>query len=211
MKNTVKQAPRARGPGAAARAVLDAAEALAQTRGYNGFSYADIAARLGVTKASLHYHFASKAELGRALIERYHAGFAAALEAIDQATDEPCAKLERYVALYDAVMRNDRMCLCGMLARTGDAARADAAAAARVLRRQRALARGGTRAGVPRRPFMFSEGASERARVLLGSLEGAMLVARSYADPKRFRAAADSLLAYLCKAAPGPSPRARLA
>ena len=62
-----------------------------------------------------------------------------------------------------------------------------------------------------RRLFLFSGAASERARVLLGALEGAMLVARSYADPKRFRAAADSLLADLCKAAPGPSPRARLA
>jgi TetR/AcrR family transcriptional repressor of nem operon len=210
MKKTTKQAPRARGPGAAARAVLDAAEALAQTRGYNGFSYADIAARLGVTKASLHYHFASKAELGRALIERYHAGFAAALEAIDQATDEPGAKLERYVALYDAVVRNDRMCLCGMLA-------AEHATLPEPMQRQlrvffdanerwlAAVLEQGCRTG----RFMCSERASARARVLLGALEGAMLVARSYGDPQRFRAAADFLLADLCKAAPGTAPQAR--
>jgi TetR/AcrR family transcriptional repressor of nem operon len=36
-----------------------------QTRGYNGFTYADIAAELGIAKASLHHHFASKALLGR--------------------------------------------------------------------------------------------------------------------------------------------------
>src|SRR5271166_5391358 len=108
--------PASAAPTAAARAILDAAERLAQTRGYNGFSYADVAAQLGVTKASLHYHFPSKAELGRALIERYHAGFVEALGIIDREVDEPCGKLERYVALYDAVMRNDRMCLCGMLA-----------------------------------------------------------------------------------------------
>lgn len=103
-------------PTAAARAILDTAEALAQTRGYNGFSYADIAAQLGVTKASLHYHFPSKAELGRALIERYHRAFAAAFDSISAETAEPCKKLERYVALYDAVLQKDRMCLCGMLA-----------------------------------------------------------------------------------------------
>jgi TetR/AcrR family transcriptional repressor of nem operon len=48
--------------------VLDVAERLLQTRGYNGFSYADVAAELKITKASLHYHFACKAELGEALI-----------------------------------------------------------------------------------------------------------------------------------------------
>ena len=74
---------RAAPPTAAATAILDAAERLAQTLGYNGFSYADIAAQLGVTKASLHYHFPSKAELGGALIERYRVVFGAALAAID--------------------------------------------------------------------------------------------------------------------------------
>src|SRR5271170_1076386 len=103
-------------PTAAATAILDVAEQLAQTRGYNGFSYADIAAQLGVTKASLHYHFPSKAELGRALIERYHGLFGAALDAIDRQTDEPREKLRQYVGLYDSVLSNERMCLCGMLA-----------------------------------------------------------------------------------------------
>src|SRR6266851_3631211 len=102
-------------PTAAATAILDVAERLAQTRGYNGFSYADIAAELGVTKASLHYHFPSKAELGRALIERYHGLFCAALDAIDRQTKPPQEKLKRYVGLYDAVLSNERMCLCGML------------------------------------------------------------------------------------------------
>ena len=35
------------------RRALDVAERLVQTRGFNGFSYADIAEALGVTKASL--------------------------------------------------------------------------------------------------------------------------------------------------------------
>ena len=40
-----------------------------QTRGYNGFSYADIAAELGVTKATLHFHYATKEQLGVRLID----------------------------------------------------------------------------------------------------------------------------------------------
>src|SRR5258708_3171983 len=82
---------------AAAPAIFDVDEQLAKTKGYNGFSYADIAAQLGVTKASLHYHFPSKAELGCALIERYRTVFGTALQAIDQEADEPYKKLRRYV------------------------------------------------------------------------------------------------------------------
>src|ERR1700723_2046302 len=99
---------RSASPTDAATAILDAAERLAQTRGYNGFSYADIATQLGVTKASLHYHFPSKAELGRALIERYRGVFAAALDAIDQQTTDPHEKLKQYVGLYNSVLSNQR-------------------------------------------------------------------------------------------------------
>src|SRR5829696_1106381 len=96
--------------------ILDFAERLAQTRGFNGFSYADIAEELAVTKASLHYHFPSKSELGRALMVRYQVVFGRALESIDGEGGTGVEKLERYIALYDGVMRDDRMCLCGMFA-----------------------------------------------------------------------------------------------
>ena len=47
--------------GRTAEQILDVAEGLVQTRGFNSFSYADIAKQLGITTASLHYHFGSKA------------------------------------------------------------------------------------------------------------------------------------------------------
>ena len=184
----------------AAQNILDIAEQLAQTRGYNGFSYADIAERLGVTKASLHYHYRSKAELGCALIERYRGVFSKALEAVDRQATAPAEKLQRYVGLYDAVMHNDRMCLCGMLA-------AEYATLPLPMQKQLRLffdfnekwltvvLASGRRSG----SFAFKEAPSERARVLLSTLEGAMLVARSYGDPHRFRAAADHVLGDICK------------
>ncbi len=88
--------------------ILDVAERLVQTSGFNGFSYADISAELGITKASLHHHFATKAELGRALIERYSEAFSAALKVVDQRGGDAAAKLERYVKLYQEVFRKDR-------------------------------------------------------------------------------------------------------
>ena len=183
---------------AAATAILDVAEGLAQTRGYNGFSYADIAAKLGVTTPSLHYHFRSKADLGCALIDRYQKIFGTELEAIDRQGGSCVEKLRRYAALYDTVIMNDRMCLCGMLA---------AEYATLPLAMQKGLTlffdanerwltvvlERGVRAG----EFQFKESPNARARVLFGALEGAMLVARSYHDPLRFQAAAKYLLADL--------------
>ena len=96
--------------------ILYVAERLVQLRGFSGFSYADIAAELHITKASLHYHFAGKAELGRALIERYAERFTAALEAIDQHETDPVEKIRAYSAIYADVLSERRMCLCGMLA-----------------------------------------------------------------------------------------------
>ena len=84
----------------AAQRIMDTAEQLAQTCGFNGFSYADIAVRLGVTKASLHYHFPTKAELGRALIARYHVKFAQELAAIGASAAGPSGHLRSYMDLY---------------------------------------------------------------------------------------------------------------
>ena len=70
--------------------ILDVAERLVQTRGFNNFSYADIAKELEITTASLHYHFRGKAELGQALITRYAERFGDSLERID--TEVPDAR-----------------------------------------------------------------------------------------------------------------------
>jgi len=52
-----------------AEQILDLAETLIQTRGYSAFSYQDIADSLGIRKASIHYHFPSKTDLGIAVVE----------------------------------------------------------------------------------------------------------------------------------------------
>src|SRR5436190_21828784 len=108
--------PRQRADADTATRILDVAERLVQVRGFNGFSYADIASELGISKASLHYHFAGKAELGEALIERYATRFADALDAIDASAGDAPGKLDAYADIYADVLRDHRMCLCGMLA-----------------------------------------------------------------------------------------------
>lgn len=51
--------------------ILDMAEQLSRTRGFNGFSYRDISEPLGIKNAAVHYHFPTKADLGVALVRRY--------------------------------------------------------------------------------------------------------------------------------------------
>ena len=181
-----------------AQRILDVAERLVQTRGFNGFSYADIAEALRVTKASLHYHFPSKADLGRRLIERYEATFLAALKAIEAAGAEPRAQLKRYAQIYADVLRDDRMCLCGMLA-------SDYATLPKAMKEEvrhffdeneqwlATVLERGRKAG----SLGFKGPAREAARVLVGSLEGAMMLARSYGDASRFDMAAERLIASL--------------
>ena len=183
--------------------ILDAAERLAQTCGYNGFSYADIARELKLTKASLHYHFASKAALGRALMARYSTTFAAALEAIDARGAGKPRKLRRYVELYASVLRGDRMCLCGMLA--AEHATLPTALGADVTRffdlNEAWLTRlllEGRREGTLR----FSGSARDAARLVMGSLEGAMLIARPAGRAAHFESVASQLFAALVAPTP---------
>src|SRR5580698_7556680 len=86
--------------GDTASSVLDVAERLVQVRGFNGFSYADVAAELKLSKAALHYHFAGKGELGEALLLRYSRRFAAALDVIDAEPIDAPGKLASYANLY---------------------------------------------------------------------------------------------------------------
>jgi TetR/AcrR family transcriptional repressor of nem operon len=178
--------------------ILDAAEALVQVRGFNGFSYADVSAEVGITKAALHYHFAVKADLGLALIARYADRFAEELAKLDKGNATPAARLAGYAGLYLHVLRQQRMCLCGMLAaeyQTLPEPMREAVTSffdANESWLEKVLDEGkqdGT--------LRFPGTARETARMVIACLEGAMLVSRPYADADRFEAMAASLLAGL--------------
>jgi TetR/AcrR family transcriptional repressor of nem operon len=183
-----------------AQRILDVAERLVQTRGFNGFSYADIAASLRVTKASLHYHFPAKAALGKRLIERYESNFLTALDGIDRTGKDSHQKLRQYIGIYADALRNDRMCLCGMLA-------AEYVTLPKPMRaevkhffdeNERWLTKILDQ-GLRSNELQFEGPAFEVARALVGSLEGAMMLARSYGDASRFQVVGDRLLVELSR------------
>jgi len=178
--------------------ILEEAGELAQERGFNGFSYADIAAALKITKASLHYHFATKAELGRALIVRYTERFQAALDALE---GTPANMLRMYVKLYEDVLVRDRMCLCGMFAAEYSTLPGPMRNELRRFfdKNEAWLARH-LEQGRANGDFQYEGSPVEMARMLTAGLEGAMLLARSFEQPERFSATAERLLAELAVA-----------
>jgi TetR/AcrR family transcriptional repressor of nem operon len=108
------------------------------------------------------------------------------------------AKLRAYAGLYASVLRENRMCLCGMLAaeyQTLPEAMRDAVV--RFFDANESWLAGVLTTGVKEGTLSFVGSAADTARMIIGTLEGAMLVARPYGDVARFDAAADQLLASL--------------
>jgi TetR/AcrR family transcriptional regulator, transcriptional repressor for nem operon len=197
---------RTRGNADTASRILDIAERLVQSRGFNGFSYADIAGELGISKASLHYHFRGKAELGEALIGRYASRFADALEEIDRRGVDAPRRIDAYARVYAEVLRDGRMCLCGMLAADYDTLpKAMREAVIRFFDENEAWLTGVLEQGQEEGSLHLNGSAREAAQALVGGLEGAMLVARPYGDVGRFQAAATRLVEGLTSATP-PEP-----
>jgi TetR/AcrR family transcriptional repressor of nem operon len=176
--------------------ILDIAERLVQSRGFNAFSYADVATAVGIKKASLHYHFATKADLGLALVARYREAFLEALAGIEAQEEGARGRLLRYVDLYGSVLRKKRMCMCGMLA-------TDAATLPRAMREGVAAFFAENVAwltrvleqGKKRGELRFEGTAAAMAGFFVGSLEGAMLLAQGSGNGAHFEAAARQLLA----------------
>jgi TetR/AcrR family transcriptional repressor of nem operon len=95
--------------------ILDCAQRLIQTQGYNGFSYSDIAAVVGIRKASIHHYFPTKEDLVVAVIDRYREDFNICLLNINSAKTWR-QKIDLYAKLYKQVLDENKLCLCGMLA-----------------------------------------------------------------------------------------------
>ena len=94
--------------------LLKHAQALIRQRGYNGFSYRDLAELVGVKAASIHYYFPSKDDLLIESINEYAAEEARLMKDIDE-TLPASERLNRYAALFYGTPI-DQVCLCGMLA-----------------------------------------------------------------------------------------------
>ena len=168
-----------------AEQILDLAETLIQTRGYSAFSYQDIADSLGIRKASIHYHFPSKTDLGVAVVDRYIIRFGDALTAIaDDQSQSSMTMLDFYVQPYlQFASTPDRVCLSGALA--GEMMALPPKVRERVdhfFKTHQTWLTEILERGVTRGEFKLAAPSSKVARFIFGALQGALLVKRTTND-----------------------------
>ena len=180
--------------------ILDSAQKLVQQRGFNGFSYADIAQEVGIRKASLHHHFPAKTDLGQALIIRYTAQLKSELLNITGTAKAPEQKLEAYIGLYRGAFDIDRMCLGGMLA--SEAHTLDPAILPNleyffIVHTEWLTAL--LSEGESKQIFSLNNGAAAQAKLFLSSLQGALLIARATHDVESFEQTTSSLILNLMR------------
>ena len=172
-------------PSETAGRIVETAMDLIQTRGYSAISYQHISDRLAIRKASIHYHFPSKTDLGVAVIEAYSAALKAHLDAVAANEGATSAALfEGYCVPFRRLAATpDKICLCGALA-------GEILALPEAMRPivrdffamheawlERMLARGIGRGEV--RPEVDPAAA---ARLIFAALQGALLIRRTAAD-----------------------------
>lgn len=97
-------------------ALMREAELLLRTCGYSAFSYADLAEKVKIKKASIHHHFPTKEDLGLAIVDGYLADFARTLAHIDQTEVGAVAKLRMFAQFFTSAIESRRLPLCGALA-----------------------------------------------------------------------------------------------
>lgn len=180
--------------------ILMSAQRLVQARGFNGFSYADIANEVGIRKASLHHHFPTKTDLAVALVDMYSAMLEGALLKIGASSEPADKKLAAYVGLYLTTLEAGRACLGGMLA--SEALTLDNAVLPglkhffelNVQWLTEILAE-----GKAERLFTLNGTASNHAHLLVSSLQGALILARATGDRSVFDQTSSLLMAGLSR------------
>lgn len=81
-----------------------------QEKGFSAFSYDDLAKELGVTKASIHYHFEKKGDLGIAVCERIQNGLEGAYTTIKEAAINAEEKPFAFILQRVKFLEQDGVC-----------------------------------------------------------------------------------------------------
>lgn len=181
--------------------LLDIAQDLIQKRGINAFSFQDLSEGVGIRKASVHHHFATKADLIESLMDRFLQNFGGLTNAILTSKTNGKTKLKRYCNLFLETLKegkNDKGCFCGMLM----------AEVETVEKRVRIQIQRFIHQNADVVETILSKGAEDgslasqsncRATALLvvSTLEGAVLIARSDRGPNQFADIAKTLITLL--------------
>ena len=164
--------------------LLEHAQTLIQSRGYNAFSYKDLATAIGIRTASIHYHYPSKGDLGAALMQRYHAELNVALARIERTAKTHEQRLKSFIKLYSETEKQHAICLCGSLAADRETLSPPLQEAVdRYLRRSEEWVTEQVRNGMSSGEFATRGNPRDLAAMLVSGLQGGLILARARRRP----------------------------
>lgn len=180
----------ATGTTSTAERIVEAGRQLITMRGYNGFSFADIADTVGVRKASVHHHFAAKSDLAVAVVEQSRSAVLARAAEFDGGETDAAEALRGYTDYWERCIGDGSAAFCLAAVLAAEAPGLPPAVAAAVRAHFSDLAAWlATVLALGRRQGAFAfegppEGEAER---FMAAVYGAMLAARIFGEPERFQ------------------------
>jgi TetR/AcrR family transcriptional repressor of nem operon len=177
--------------------ILGCARTLIIAGGYNGFSYADIAAVVGIRKASIHHHFPTKVDLVRTLVERYRAEVDMGIAEFERSSPDAVDQLRSYVGFWEDCIGDPTtsFCVCALLASQIPVLPDEIVLELRAhFRTLSGWLTSVLDRGVKQGTIVLSGSARAEAEAFVATMHGAMLSARAYGEPTILEAIAKPLI-----------------
>ncbi|MFZ0564740.1 MAG: TetR/AcrR family transcriptional regulator [Chlamydiales bacterium] len=167
--------------------ILRLAIQLIQKHGLSGWSYEDIAQRIEIKKASIHYYFPSKSDLILAAVQQYIAELKDELETIRFSSQSAKKKLLALAKIYHGMyQKNDQLCLCVILSQNLSHLPAEVGKELDdYFKNLRTFIRTIIREGIDQKEFYLKKSSVEgSSELFLASLQGLLLLG-NYKIPER--------------------------
>ncbi len=178
--------------------ILKSAEELILSYGYQGFSYNDISKSINLKKASIHYHFPTKEDLGVAFITKYSRLFSLWCKRVNRQSS--MEKMDSFCKMYGELSNEcTRICPIGMVA-------ADYHKMPEKIqqRSQELITQVETwlesmiRTGMENNEFKPTLHPQEMSRHFIYAMSGALKMARIFKDKSRITQTQAALVEYVC-------------
>jgi TetR/AcrR family transcriptional regulator, transcriptional repressor for nem operon len=169
--------------------IREAAHDLIASRGYFGFSYADVAETVGIRKASIHHHFPSKVDLVVAVLKGYRAKLVEAATGMDRYVADPLQRLKLYVEHWSGCIQSNNRPICIAALLSAELPALPEPIQAEVQLHFKYLARwirATLQEGVKRGSIQLQHGVETEAQSFVALVHGAMISARAFGSPGVF-------------------------
>jgi TetR/AcrR family transcriptional repressor of nem operon len=174
---------------------LDAAESNTQLFGLNAFSYKDLQSQVGIKTSSIHYYFPSKHDLVVGMIERYIARYNGILDTIEKEHSLGIERLEALSKVFVKVLQQGKFCICGMLSSDLKSLPAEAVAELDVFfNLNQCWIAHAIKLAKQQGQVKETVDHDRAAGLLLGALEGGMLIARVKQSPDYLEAVVEQAI-----------------